>query len=42
MRKITMVKVLQGYRLELTFDNGVSGAVDLSDLDYRFLINIAT
>ena len=32
MRKITMVKVLQGYRLELTFDNGVSGIVDLSDL----------
>ncbi len=32
MRKITMVKVLQGYRLELTFDNGVSGTVDLSDL----------
>ena len=32
MRKITRVKVLQGYRLELTFDDGVSGAVDLSDL----------
>ena len=32
MRKITMVKVLQGYRLRLTFDDGVSGKVDLSDL----------
>jgi hypothetical protein len=32
MRKITEVKVLQGYRLELTFDDGVSGTVDLSDL----------
>ena len=32
MRKITMVKVLQGYRLELTFDDGVSGTVDLSNL----------
>jgi len=27
-----MVKVLQGYRLRLTFDDGVSGTVDLSDL----------
>ena len=32
MRKICKVKVLQGYRLELAFDNGVSGVVDLSDL----------
>lgn len=32
MRKITQVKVLQGYRLELTFDDGVCGTVDLSDL----------
>ncbi len=32
MRKITMVKVLPGYRLSLTFDDGVSGTVDLSDL----------
>ena len=32
MYKITKVKVGQGFRLELTFDDGVSGAVDLSDL----------
>ena len=32
MRKIATVKVLQGYRLELEFDDGVSGTVDLSDL----------
>ena len=32
MRKIATVKVLQGYRLELVFDDGVSGTVDLSDL----------
>ena len=32
MRKITEVKVLQGYRLELTFDDGICGTVDLSDL----------
>jgi hypothetical protein len=32
MRKITHVEVLQAYRLELTFDDGTSGTVDLSDL----------
>ena len=32
MRKISKVEVLQGYRLELAFDDGVSGVVDLSDL----------
>ena len=32
MRKISKVKVLQGYRLKLAFDDGVSGVVDLSDL----------
>ena len=32
MRKISKVKVLQGYCLELTFDDGVCGMVDLSDL----------
>jgi len=32
MRKVTKVKVLQGYSLELTFDDGVSGTVDLSNL----------
>ena len=32
MRKILKVKALQGYRLELEFDDGVSGTVDLSDL----------
>jgi hypothetical protein len=32
MRKITRVKVLQAYRLELTFDDGACGTVDLSYL----------
>jgi hypothetical protein len=32
MRRISNVKVLQDYRLELSFDDGVSGVVDLSDL----------
>ena len=32
MVKITNVRVLQGYRLELAFDDGVCGVVDLSDL----------
>ena len=32
MPMITNVKILQDYRLELTFDNGISGTVDLSDL----------
>ena len=32
MRKISKVKALQGYLLELEFDDGVSGTVDLSDL----------
>lgn len=31
MKKISKVKVLPGYRLELKFDDGVSGTVDLSD-----------
>ncbi len=31
VRKIAEVKVLEGYRLELEFDDGVSGIVDLSD-----------
>jgi hypothetical protein len=32
MRKIVKVKALQGYQLELEFDDGVRGVVDLSDL----------
>lgn len=32
MVKITKVNVLEGYRLELTFDDGVCGVVDLSEL----------
>jgi hypothetical protein len=32
MRKIVKVKVLPGYRLDLEFDDGASGTVDLSDL----------
>jgi hypothetical protein len=32
MRKITKVRALQSYRLELTFDDGTSGTVDVSHL----------
>jgi hypothetical protein len=32
MRKITRVKVLRDYRLELAFDDGVCGSVDFADL----------
>lgn len=32
MAKVTKVKALNGYRLELTFDDGVCGVVDLSEL----------
>jgi len=32
MRRVTKVQVLQGYRLDLTFDDGVRGVADLSDL----------
>ncbi len=32
MRKITACKVLEGFCLDLTFDDGVHGTVDLSDL----------
>ena len=32
MRRVTKVHVLPDYRLELTFDDGVSGTVDLSTL----------
>lgn len=31
MRKVSKVKALPDYRLELQFDDGVSGAVDLSE-----------
>ena len=31
MKRISKVKVLSGYRLELEFDDGVSGIVDLSE-----------
>ena len=31
MNRISKVKVLPAYRLELQFDDGVSGTVDLSD-----------
>jgi hypothetical protein len=31
MRRITRVKVLPGYHLELEFDDGISGIVDLSE-----------
>lgn len=32
MRRIANVKPLQGYRLELAFDDGITGIVDLSHL----------
>ncbi|MDI6754471.1 MAG: DUF2442 domain-containing protein [Thermodesulfobacteriota bacterium] len=32
MRKISEVKVLHGYRMELVFDDGARGVVDLSGL----------
>lgn len=32
MRKVTAVRVLEGFRLELAFDDGIRGTVDLSDL----------
>lgn len=32
MRKIVEVQVLSGYRLNVRFDDGVSGTIDLSDL----------
>jgi len=32
MRRVLKAKALQGYSLELEFDDGVSGTVDLSDL----------
>ena len=31
MRRVSQVKVLPGYRLELKFDDGISGTVDLSE-----------
>lgn len=35
MRRITNCRVLDGYRIELDFDNGVRGTVDLSHLAGR-------
>jgi hypothetical protein len=32
MRKVASVKVLDGFRLALTFNDGMAGEVDLSDL----------
>jgi len=32
MRRVVGVKALQGYRLELYFDDGVTGTADLADL----------
>ena len=31
MEKITRVKALDGYRLEISFDDGVHGVISLSD-----------
>lgn len=32
MRRVTWVEVLEGYRLDLTFDDGTRGVVDVSHL----------
>jgi len=32
MRKVTRVKALEGWKLDLTFDDGASGVVDVSHL----------
>jgi len=32
MKEIVDVKVIKNYKLELTFNDGVSGIIDLSDL----------
>ena len=32
MRKITKIKILKDYRLELEFDDGLCGVVNLADL----------
>lgn len=32
MHRITKVKTIRGFEIELTFEDGVSGTVDLSDL----------
>lgn len=32
MRKITSVKATEGFKVAITFDDGVSGTVDLADL----------
>ena len=32
MRKVTQVEVLDGWKLDLTFDDGASGVVDVSHL----------
>ena len=31
MKRVSKVKVLPGYRLELEFDDGISGTIDLSE-----------
>ena len=40
MRKISKVKVLPEYRLELEFDDGISGTVDLSDSVGKGVFNL--
>jgi hypothetical protein len=40
MAKISQVKVLQGYRLELAFDDGARGVADLSDLAGKGVFSI--
>lgn len=32
MRRVSKIQVLQGYHLDLTFDDGARGVADLSDL----------
>ncbi|MEW6442005.1 MAG: DUF2442 domain-containing protein [bacterium] len=40
MRKVCKVKVSQDYRLELTFDDGIRGVVNLSDLVGRGVFSL--
>ena len=35
MRRVTAFKILSGFRLDLIFDDGIRGTVDLSDLAGR-------
>jgi hypothetical protein len=40
MRRVTAFKILNGFRLDLTFDDGTRGIVDLSDLAGKGIFNL--